>query len=174
MKSLIAANIHFLQQGIDLLESLSDKEYSFDDSNYFQSSMGKHMRHILDHYQSLVNGWHNKVDYDARQRNTKVEYDRNAAIDKCQQLIHQLTTFENSQSSLDQNILVKSNEDIDSPGSPWSSSSIKRELQFLISHTVHHYALIAFILLVQDVRVPEYFGVAPSTINYEKSVAAKR
>ncbi|MEP0552783.1 MAG: hypothetical protein ABJE29_00430, partial [Balneola sp.] len=59
------------------------------------------------------------------------------------------------------------NEGIGEGESPWSVSSIRRELQFLVSHTVHHYALIGLILKTMDVEVPEDFGVAPSTLKHE-------
>ena len=62
-----------------------------------------------------------------------------------------------------------SNEGVDVEDSPWSNSTIRRELQFLVSHTVHHYALIGLILKTMDVSVPENFGVAPSTLKHEQS-----
>ncbi|MFW6292999.1 MAG: hypothetical protein ACOC7V_11860 [Spirochaetota bacterium] len=42
-----------------------------------------------------------------------------------------------------------------------ADSTVERELAMLASHTVHHYAIIALILRIQDVPVPEEFGVAP-------------
>ncbi len=47
-----------------------------------------------------------------------------------------------------------------------SSSSLRRELHFLLSHTVHHYALIAMILARHGVEVEPDFGVAPSTLRH--------
>jgi hypothetical protein len=46
----------------------------------------------------------------------------------------------------------------------WSQSSLKRELQFLVSHTVHHYALIKELLRRTGFDAGTEFGVAPSTI----------
>jgi len=43
----------------------------------------------------------------------------------------------------------------------WSTSA--RELAFVISHTIHHQAIIAVLLASQGVAVPHRFGVAPST-----------
>ena len=45
-------------------------------------------------------------------------------------------------------------------------SSLARELQFLTSHTIHHFAVIALILRAMDVEVDREFGVAPSTLRY--------
>ena len=42
-------------------------------------------------------------------------------------------------------------------------STLRRELAFVISHTVHHQALIAMLLAVAGLQVPESFGLAPST-----------
>ena len=49
---------------------------------------------------------------------------------------------------------------------PWTASSLDRELQSLISHTVHHYALIAMLLRVSGRQPAADFGVAPSTLRY--------
>lgn len=49
------------------------------------------------------------------------------------------------------------------------ASSLPRELQFLLSHTVHHYALIATMNAVAGVETPEDFGVAPSTLVYRRN-----
>jgi hypothetical protein len=54
---------------------------------------------------------------------------------------------------------------------PWTHSSARRELQFLLSHTVHHYALIAMICRQYGVGVEEDFGVAPSTLKYRRQMA---
>ncbi len=50
-------------------------------------------------------------------------------------------------------------------------SSLGRELQFLVSHTVHHYALIAIASRMQGIWPKESFGVAPSTLKYLGSVS---
>ena len=54
---------------------------------------------------------------------------------------------------------------------PWSQSTIRRELQYLQAHTVHHYALIAFILRLQGREPAASFGVAPSTLRHRKAAA---
>jgi hypothetical protein len=42
-------------------------------------------------------------------------------------------------------------------------STLGRELAFVASHTIHHQALIAMLLGVQDVDAPDRLGYAPST-----------
>ncbi|NIP97468.1 MAG: hypothetical protein GWO24_30170, partial [Akkermansiaceae bacterium] len=41
-----------------------------------------------------------------------------------------------------------------------------RELQFLVSHTVHHFAMIGGICRALGVALEDDFGVAPSTIRH--------
>ena len=56
----------------------------------------------------------------------------------------------------------------DGEDAEWSQTSVRRELQFLLSHTIHHYALIVAIAVRHGiVDFPEGFGVAPSTLNYK-------
>ena len=45
----------------------------------------------------------------------------------------------------------------------WLASNLSRELAFLGSHAVHHFAIVALILRLQGVEVPRYFGVSLST-----------
>jgi hypothetical protein len=48
----------------------------------------------------------------------------------------------------------------------WCRSTVARELQFLLSHTIHHYALIALVLRLQGFTTGEEFGVNPSTLRH--------
>jgi uncharacterized damage-inducible protein DinB len=51
------------------------------------------------------------------------------------------------------------------PGEPTATvrSSVGRELAFVVSHTIHHCAVIALLLRDLGVAVPPRFGYAPST-----------
>jgi uncharacterized damage-inducible protein DinB len=54
------------------------------------------------------------------------------------------------------------------PGEPdtWTRSTVARELQFLLSHTVHHYALVAIRLRLAGREPAAGFGVSPSTLRF--------
>ena len=165
--AVVKSNIYFLEQGISLLSSITDNEYSYNNGKYFKSGIGRHFRHIVEHYISLIDGYTEKINYDLRERDLKLETNRKAVISALRNIIDSIQTFELNPELINKKIEVKSNEGIGDGDSPWSVSSIRRELQFLISHTVHHYALIGLILRTMDVTVPEDFGVAPSTLKYE-------
>jgi uncharacterized damage-inducible protein DinB len=163
MISLIRDNCDFLQQGIDLLERQTPDSYVNIDEQTFGSSIGSHMRHVLDHYNSLVNGLTNGVvDYDNRIRGTEVELVLTAGIRVAREIKRRLKTLE---IELDRSVtvIVSANTRGDYAG---SVSTIGRELQFLASHTVHHYALIAIASRMQGIQPPDTYGVAPSTLKY--------
>ena len=165
--AVVKSNIFFLEQGVSLLVSITDEQYSFNNGRYFKSGIGRHFRHIIEHYLSLINGYTDKVNYDERERDLRLETDRKFTISTLRTIIDSIEIFENNSDLIEKQIEVMSNECIGIDNSPWSISTVRRELQFLVSHTVHHYALIALILKTVDVSVPEEFGIAPSTLKHE-------
>jgi hypothetical protein len=59
----------------------------------------------------------------------------------------------------------------DAEGPEWSESTVGRELQFLVSHTVHHFALIRLLLGGEGPVLGPDFGVAPSTVAHTRTRA---
>jgi hypothetical protein len=166
---IIHDNILFLRQGIDLLGQIDDDMYLKAVAPYAASGVGKHIRHNLDHYEMFLAGLPaGSIDYDSRQRDPRVETDRHYATQKMLSIISRLEGIKPQR--LDDAISVKMNEGEETEEvSLHSQSTIRRELQFLLSHTVHHYALIAIILKIQGFDCDEDFGVAPSTLKYQQN-----
>ena len=95
-----------------------------------------------------------------------VEIQRTAAAERLEQLAKRLAAIDAD--SLSRPLKVRSEQTV--PGIPeWCGSTLHRELQFLASHTVHHYALIVALLgrLGYELE-PEHadFGIAPSTLEH--------
>lgn len=162
-------NIRFLQQGLDLIQSLSDDAYTRSPNPEYTSGVGGHLRHCLDHYTNFLAGLpSSRIDYDARQRDARIETDRAYAARLIQILIGGLAEVQARDE--DHAVTIKMDGGDDSDDALWwSDSSVVRELQFLVSHTVHHYALIALILRAQGIAPAAAFGVAPSTLRYQQS-----
>jgi hypothetical protein len=159
----IAANIHVLNQGAALLRQLDDTAYGHPALGS-RSAVGVHFRHALDFYSLFFEGLPaGKIDYDARKRDKRTEQDRAYAIERCEDLIVQLRTLGDAEQPLRVKVDVA---DDPNDADAYSASSIRRELQGLVSHTIHHYALITYLLMVQQIAVPADFGVAPSTLDY--------
>jgi hypothetical protein len=153
-----------LLQGLKLIERIDD--VSFTDGN--RSSIGAHFRHCLDFASNFLQGLKiGKIDYSQRERNTEVETIREKAILHLSFIIRELQAV--NISDLEKPVMVKIEEISSFTGRPeWSSSSGLRELDFLQSHTIHHFALIAYKLQALGIEVEEGFGVAPSTLKYWK------
>jgi hypothetical protein len=168
---LIQENIDVLKQGLNLLNQLQDSIYKEVKHPFSEYGIGSHFRHCLDFYQSFLDGIvKGSIDYDDRHRDGRIEKDRSIAISKFQSVIHRLEGLSRIDSQMTLLVRLEDGEERESPSS-WSYSSVQRELQALVSHTVHHYALIAIMLQLKGFRLAEEFGVAPSTLRRWRSAA---
>jgi len=157
--ALIWENIRFLEQGVDVLDKISDSVYVCLEAPFLQGGIGRHVRHVLDHFILFGDGVGNgAIDFDDRTRDARIEKDRLFALGLFRELIGQLADFSKSEVHLETSISVRHN-------GVWCQSSIGRELQHLLNHTVHHYAIIAIILRLQNEPIADDFGVAPSTLH---------
>lgn len=165
-ETLLTHNIVHLEQGIQMIQDLDDAGYMMTNPPLYGSSIGAHMRHAIEHYVSFLNGLAEcKINYDARKRDVRIETSRAFAVEVLESLVAQLADV----STQDQAVVVKLDSDKDADSDePWSESTLKRELQYLQAHTIHHYALIAMILRLQGRAPHDEFGVAPSTLKYRK------
>ena len=161
----LEGNRVLLWQGIALLERLSDRLYTEPVRGW--APVGAQYRHVLEHYQSFLAGMAlGRVDYDDRARSERLESSREAALEATRACLASIDALEQT---TDYSILVQMDSGA-GPGLPdWRSSSTGRELQFLCSHTVHHFALIK-LLLEGSAILDSAFGMAPSTIAYQRAV----
>ena len=125
-------------------------------------AIGEQVRHVLDHVSALIGGSPTLVlSYDHRTRGTSVESDPSVAVREIMRLDAALGRW--TDRSLDEPIAVASLVGADGQSvTGWST--LARELAFVMSHTIHHQAIIALLLEFHG-REPldERFGYAPST-----------
>jgi uncharacterized damage-inducible protein DinB len=169
-RSSIRGNRHFLEQGIELLERLTPEVYRTPTRPGW-AAVGSQFRHVLDHYRAFLLGRSaGRVDYDARQRDRRIETDPREAATQARRILTDLELIQVEDGN--RAVAVQMDTGSDQQVPDWRPSTIGRELQFLVSHTVHHYALIR--LLLEDVGIDAGadFGVAPSSLAYQ--AAARR
>ena len=167
---LALANAAYLEQGARLLRGLSDAQYRNGSPPFSQSGVGGHFRHCLEHLQLLLAAADgSRLDYDLRPRDPRLETDRDAAIEAAERLIRGLEGLTDAQIAAPLNVRMDCG-DGQRATALWMPSSLGRELQFMVSHTTHHYALIAMILRHQGLEPGADFGVASSTLLHRRGL----
>jgi hypothetical protein len=168
----IAPLVAVLRQLADLLRAATDEQYVMKPANVVSSNIGGHVRHCLDHVETLLGGAGIGVmSYDDRQRGTDVEKNRLAALEAIARQMEELHVLRDG--SLDLPIRLRVLMAATGP-SICVETTLGRELAFVISHTVHHNALIGVIAKLVGVPVPDRFGYAPSTLAHmEKRKCAR-
>lgn len=165
---VIAANLHCLEQAIDLLGRLPVPAFARTEARHAKT-VGPHLRHVLDHYSAFIAGLPDfRVDYDAREREARLETEIAFAQARMREISGELVLMEEDLLELPIQVRLESGG---AESEQWSHSTVRRELQFLLSHTVHHFALIAVLLERFEIAVPDDFGIAPSTLKYWQAQA---
>lgn len=161
IRSLIHANVRWLQQGLALLARLDDRVYGTCPSGYAPHKAGGHLRHVLEFYECLLDGLQSgtHVNYDVRKRDLAIEASTVAAAARISLTIARLHSLDGE----DCRLLIHPE---DSAGGMLVTSSLSRELMSLSSHTIHHYALIGMTLRAHGVAIDPRFGMAPSTLRH--------
>lgn len=152
-----------------LINALSQDEFTKPLPVLNNSTLGQHIRHTIEFFTCLQNGiTKGLVNYDQREHNKAIESNKLIAlsnIEAIEQFIegcdaNQDLTLEMSYGHEDQpNTQVKSN--------------FQRELAYNIEHCVHHMAIIKIgaLALKDGLQLPLDFGVAASTIRYQKNLS---
>ena len=170
---LVDSNLNTLDAAIKLLNDLPGELYTKIQKPYFESSLGKHLRHIVDHYLCFRRDLHaGVIDYDQRHRDCQIETDKDYAVSVCRDIQSFLKQLLNEGVDASHPLQVLMCNDVQMPAGEKTCSSIGRELQFLQGHSVHHFALMATIVKLAGCEINKDFGVAPSTIVHNKTVKA--
>ena len=132
-----------------------------------RSGIGPHLRHCLDHFDAFVMGIPGGiVDYDDRERDQRLELDPDFALAKLADLHEALNQLCDSDMRHPLTVLQ-----VPAPGRDKAHvpSNVERELLFLMSHTIHHLALMKLLAEMQGTQLPTDLGVAYSTIAHQQS-----
>jgi uncharacterized damage-inducible protein DinB len=127
------------------------------------SPIGTHIRHIVDHFWALQCGLESQyVDYNRRHRGTRIETDPDMAT----QALLALRTWVLSITRQPVTFTVVSETSISREQTAQTTSTLERELIYLINHTVHHIAYTTLLARSLNIDIPEHFGLAPATATH--------
>ena len=162
---LLRENMEVLRQGLDLLDQLDDEQFCNGVPALKLAGPGSHFRHVIDFYRRLFEGLAESdsprtIDYDRRERDPRIESERSACRAAIDEVRARLGALGRVDGRVDRPLAVRCDQ------LPTAQSTLERELQGLVSHTVHHYALIAIAARAHGVDPGDEFGVAPSTLAY--------
>jgi hypothetical protein len=160
-----AVNNIFVQLS-DSLNQLSSEQYIQPCKTLFNNTIGQHVRHIIELFQCLENGYEaGIVNYEKRKRDTEIETDKELAgrllLD-----IHRGLSRDNKVLTLEACYDDHINQAIN------IETNYHREIAYNLEHTIHHMALIRVgITEISTIQLPDDFGVASSTVKYRKQCA---
>ncbi len=168
---IIEGAIDLLRQGETLLVVLPDGTYTQTVPVAFGASIGGHYRHCLDHFANVLRGLDTRrIDYDDRERDRRLETDREFAVGYSRAIRLELQRI--LPDKLQDPVSVRCEISYRPGDSPVVESTLGRELVYAIAHGIHHYALISVMARLMNATLPTHFGVAPSTVDH-RSITTK-
>jgi hypothetical protein len=150
----------------DVLNKLTDEEYTQQSKILFSATIGQHVRHVIELFQCLQNGYdEGVVNYEKRKRDYRIETDREFAAMLLRRIFGSLDK-PNKRIVLEAEDYNETMETVTIP------SNYYREITYNLEHTIHHMALIRVgINEVSSIMLPDEFGVAYSTIKFRQQCA---
>lgn len=180
-QTIVASLVQILEQPLAMLRdgTVGDQQMRAESRLIPGSTLGKHLRHVHDHYRVLLDSIESSnrksgdeaidLDYDKRTRVVPLETSAKSALQEFESTIERIQRIFNPKQGqegswdvhLDKHVRLSAT----TPAEIELSSSLGRELWFVCLHAIHHYAL-ARVILVHELglQIKDSFGVAPSTI----------
>lgn len=153
---VVGENIRLLTECHALLAPVTNAQYRQSVRHAPENSLGRQVRHCIDHYLCLFRGIETGViDYDDRAREASLELTPAAAQRALEGVCKRLATLQPEERR--RQIDLKLEE------GGTATSSVARELEFLVSHTMHHLALIAELGRQLGLSLNADLGVSTST-----------
>ena len=168
---LLNATRQNLHQLSSLLHQLSDDDFTSKLEILSQSSIGMHMRHIIEFYQCLLAATETGIlNYDSRKRNKLLETNREFCQETIEKIMLQAEDLKPQQLLQLQCDYALTTKEKDSVA---IKTSVLRELQYNLEHSVHHMAIIRIGIntVNNPIEIASDFGVAASTIRNKKACA---
>ena len=157
---MIPAIVHNLERGVKLLNTINDTEYSNTAVAPYNSSIGGHIRHILDIFDCIFDGLDSgEIDLAARKRNELAEQKTAFGLDYFNKTITKLNTLK--EVDLDQLVSVKDDLGL---GDFTQKYTLGSALIQAHSHAIHHFASLGYIINQLGIKLPDVdFGYNPTT-----------
>ena len=149
-----------LQRGIQLLNCISNDEYCNKTIAPYYSSIGGHMRHILDVFECVFEGLEsNDINLINRSRNEQVENYIKTGIIYFEEIIRKLHLLNSEEFET----IINVTDDL-GLGTVTVKTTLIGILMQAHSHAIHHFAIVAHIISQLGIQLPDDdFGFNPTT-----------
>jgi uncharacterized damage-inducible protein DinB len=155
-----------LEQCAAFIQCVPLAAYAAESRTIQGGTIGKHIRHTLDHFRAAMEGAHGRIiDYDHRQREVPMETEPTEALEAIARLRDQLSMLAAQRLHAPVRIRVMLTGDgVEAE----LGSTLARELAFATHHAVHHHAMLGAIAAEMGIAIAPGFGKAPSTIRHDR------
>lgn len=162
MSTLRSSAVEALDQMHSLIVTAMDA--SDPDRNFYdESGVGRHVRHVADHFRAFESGIVSGViDYNCRRRESDLERNASLGLAELQELREWLSSMELGE----QRVVVESEISCLHQDNRCCDSTFNRELTYLIYHTIHHVAYASLLLKQLGLSPDPEAGFAPATASY--------
>ena len=159
-------SIDVLEQALVLVAS-----HELPDAPDYAAPVGAHLRHVIEHYEALLSPAEpGTADYDRRPRDRELERRPAVARARIEALRARLRQCTGAQ--LDSPLQVRGLGGLSGDFDFAVESSTGRELVFVASHAIHHYALLQPYCQQHGIPINAEFGRAPATVAHERAALA--
>ena len=150
-----------------VLEHIPNEQYTAPVAILSGATIGQHTRHLLEFMKCLLAGRQGRmVNYDLRDRDIFLENNTLEAVTLIAELRRQIEQIQENE-DLVLELSYGDNSELRSS----IETNLYREIVYNIEHAIHHMALIKIGLnaVCPGLVLPEGFGVASSTIRYQRA-----
>lgn len=168
--NLTNACSNILTQLTELVNQISEQEFTKPVESLGKSTIGQHLRHTLEFFICLEQGAeHGLINYDKRAHDKLIENDKFIALST----LSRINDFIKSQ-PIDRELKLEAGYDLDKEDFVTIDTNFLRELVYNIEHAVHHMAIMKIGIreVAPAIKLPHDFGIAASTIRYKEATAA--
>ncbi|MCF6181003.1 DinB family protein [Lutibacter sp.] len=149
-----------LDKGIKLLTQITDEQYSNTSIAPYYSSIGSHIRHILDIFDCVFEGLPTEnINLINRSRNSIIELHTSKGINYFEEIKQKLQNLDKD----DFDKIIKVTDDL-GLGKETVNYTLAAILIQAHSHAIHHFASVGYIISQLGIKLPDDdFGFNPTT-----------
>ena len=156
-------NIEALSELSALILQIPASYYCTEASRYC-GPVGAQVRHVIEFYQGFIHGLEQgNINYDTRSRQVELASSPTQAREAIQGICNHLEELEDRFETIRFQASGANDQWFD------TTSNLQREMLFLLDHTAHHKAIISLLLEPMGIEMPDGFGLALATKQYQQN-----